>query len=211
MAGREAEQTPVLKTPMKAAISRGTKPVLKTPMKSMAGARRKSTSKSSRSSGNQVTQSGGKVIATKQEVTEGSDVKVTKAFKLDGQSSEIDIAQGLKGKVKTINSDGHALISFDGFESEVLVFKENFGNLDVVCKDAENIWWKCKRCSYTIPMSLPLSQRKGRKQNHLLFGKCTHSGIALRQNFKSRSRLLRSISVTTTQFFVQFFRPYSWV
>lgn len=199
MAGREAEQTPVLKTPMKAAISRGTKPVLKTPMKSMAGARRKSTSKSSRSSGNQVTQSGGKVIATKQEVSADADVKVTKAFKLDGQASEIDIAQGLKGKVKTINSDGHALISFDGFESEVLVFKENFGNLEVMCKDDackiddENVWWKCPKCTYTIPMSVPDTARKGRKQSHILFGKCTHSGVALRQNFKSRSRLLRSI------------------
>lgn len=198
LVGREAKRTPVMRTPMKRSTSTTSKLALKTPMKRETLARRKSDNKPSRS-GSRNVMPNVKRVATKQEVTADSDVKITKAFKLDDQSSGVDLRAGLKGKVQSINSDGHALISFDGFESQLLVAKEHFGNLEVMCNDGacqideKNIWWKCSKCSFTIPLSVPAAQRCGRKSSHLMFGKCKHNGIALRRNFKSRSRLLRSI------------------
>merc|ERR1712176_1650839 len=59
-------------------------------------------------------------------------------------------------------------------------------------RDANGVWWSCPRCSYTIPDTLSVPVRNGRKCFHIL-SHGTKSQTAWSRNYKTRSRMLRAV------------------
>ena len=59
--------------------------------------------------------------------------------------------------------------------------------------ESDEIWWKCPKCPYKISKAVPDQCREGRKNSHIICASCRHPRIALRKNFKSRSKMLRTV------------------